>query len=103
MSSKLVQIDGVKYDFEVIALADKFVEEFQEVGKDEAVQIFCVAMDGGKLNRHELDAFEYIKRNYSFTAEAVKTLNYLVKQAKEASQINRLTLEIKEHARARRS
>ena len=56
-------------------------------------------MDAGKITQPEVDAFEYCKRQYKFTAGAVQELDALLSSAKRVKVIDPLTLEIKEKVR----
>tara|TARA_R110002072_G_scaffold162687_3_gene314849 strand:- start:37106 stop:37351 length:246 start_codon:yes stop_codon:yes gene_type:complete len=69
-----VQIDGNKYEKELIELADKHTTGRGEgkISKDEVVDLFKSAQDGPGVTEIEKATLAHIRKTYEFTDAAAK-------------------------------
>ena len=67
-----VTIDGVKYEKELLDLAEKHTTGKNEgqISKDEAAELINSAKDGVKVTEIELATLKYIRTQYPFTDAA---------------------------------
>lgn len=65
-------IDGVKYDGELIELADKLTAGTGDgrLSKEDAAQILESVMDGDSYTDTEKDTVKYLRENYKWTDAA---------------------------------
>lgn len=65
-------IDGVKYEKELLELADKHTTGRGEsqISKDEAMDLINSAKDGVEVTETEMATLKYIRANYKFTDAA---------------------------------
>ena len=103
MSHRIVQIDGVKYSRDLLGLADKFVEQYGSISKKDMVQMFCVAMDAGRLTESEEASFDYICANHRVDRDARQELKYLLAQYKESKRFDLTTLQINERLNTKKA
>ena len=68
------QIDGVKYEKELLDLADKHTTGRGEgkLSKDEVTELFASAMDGPGVTDIEKATLAYIRKQYTFTDASAK-------------------------------
>ena len=73
-------IDGVKYEKELLDLADKHTTGRGEsqISMDEARDLIDSANDGGRVTETEMATLKYIRANYTFTDAAAKLFDELV-------------------------
>lgn len=62
-------IDGVKYDGEVLELADKLTSGAGDgrLSKEDAAQLLEAVMDGGSYTDIEKASMKYVRENYKWT------------------------------------
>jgi hypothetical protein len=67
-------IDGVKYEKELLDLAEKHTTGAGEgkLSKDEVADLFKSASDGQGVTDTEKQTLEYIRKNFEFTDAAAK-------------------------------
>lgn len=65
-------IDGVKYDGEIIELADKLTQGGGDgrISKDDAAQLLDAVKDGDSYTDIEKDTMAYVRDNYKWTDAA---------------------------------
>lgn len=66
------QIDGVKYEKELLDLAEKHTTGKGEgkISKDEVLDLIASAQDGSTVTEIELATLHYIRNNFEFTDAA---------------------------------
>ena len=72
MGSYYKEIDGKKYDRELLELAEKLTEGQGDgrLSKDDAAQLLDAVKDGDSYTDIEKDSVKYIRENYSWTDAA---------------------------------
>jgi len=72
MSSYYKTIDGVKYDRELLELADKLTEGQGDgrLSVDDAKQLYEAVADGDSYTDIEKDTVKYLRDNYTWTDAA---------------------------------
>lgn len=65
-------IDGVKYDGEIIELADKLTQGGGDgrISKDDAAKLLRAVKDGDSYTDIEKDTMAYVRDNYKWTEAA---------------------------------
>ena len=94
MTSHTIRINGRPMDRNMIVAAEEFISSKGSIDNEEVAQLFCVAMDAGRLTKIERDTFEYIRTTYLITNKGQALLSFLIEQAKKAEGISQLSLRV---------
>lgn len=76
------QIDGVKYEKELLDLAKEHTTGKGEgkISKDEVLDLIASAQDGQKVTEIELATLKYIRNTFDFTDAAARLFDEKVSQ-----------------------